>query len=68
MRENMDRSQKKSIRDRAEHRSVAAVAEYREPKLDAAQLARDFAEAAAANLRHNVGELRRSGALMSVGE
>jgi hypothetical protein len=68
MRENMDKSQKNSIRDRAEHRSGVAVAEYREPKLSAAQIAREFAESAASNIRHNVGELRRSGALMSVGE
>jgi hypothetical protein len=68
MRKNTDRSQKNSIRDRAEHRSPAAVAEYREPKPDAATLARDFADAAASNIRHNVGQLRRSGALMSVGE
>lgn len=68
MRENMDRSQKNSIRDRAEHRSVSVVAEYREPTPSAAQLAREFAEEAASNIRHKVGQLRRSGALMSVGE
>jgi hypothetical protein len=37
------------------------------PKVSAAQLAREFAASAAENIRHNVGELRRSGALMSVG-
>ncbi len=68
MRGNMDKSHKNSIKDRAEHRSASAVAEYREPKLSAAKLARDFADAAAENIRHNVGELRRSGVLMSVGE